>query len=82
MPNSLQNNQNKKPQQPINKYVRFTTIAIQMGLTIYLGSKLGEWLDVKFNNTNQLYYKVVTLLAVFLAMFSVIKQVIDITNKK
>lgn len=82
MPNSMQNNQNKKPQQPINKYVRFTTIAIQMGLTIYLGSKLGEWLDVKFNNTNQLYYKVVTLLAVFLAMFSVIKQVIDITNKK
>ncbi len=82
MSNKQQNNQNKQPQQPINKYVRFTTIAIQMGLTIYLGSKLGEWLDVKFNNTNQLYYKIVTLLAVFLAMFSVIKQVMDITNKK
>ncbi|NJX14061.1 AtpZ/AtpI family protein [Tamlana crocina] len=82
MPNNQQNNQNKKPQQPINKYIRFTTIAIQMGLTIYLGSKLGEWLDVKFNNTNQLYYKIVTLLAVFLAMFTVIKQVIDVTNKK
>ncbi|XCF06540.1 AtpZ/AtpI family protein [Tamlana crocina] len=53
-----------------------------MGLTIYLGSKLGEWLDVKFNNSNQLYYKIVTLLSVFLAMFAVIKQVIDVTNKK
>ena len=52
-----------------------------MGLTIYLGSKLGEWLDVKFENANQLYYKIVTLLAVFLAMFSVIRQVLNITNK-
>jgi len=81
MANSLKNKKNKEPQPQINKYVRFTTIAIQMGLTIYLGSKLGEWLDLKFNNTNQLYYKIVTLLAVFLAMFSVIKQVIDVTNK-
>ncbi|MCH4552087.1 AtpZ/AtpI family protein [Aestuariibaculum sp. L182] len=51
-----------------------------MGLTIYLGSKLGEWLDYKFDNSDQLYYKIVTLLAVFLAMFSVIRQVLNITN--
>lgn len=51
-----------------------------MGLTIYLGSKLGEWLDVKFNNTNQLYYKIVTLIAVFIAMYTVIKQVLNLTN--
>lgn len=81
MANNLKNKQNKGSQPQINKYIRFTTIAMQMGLTIYLGSKLGEWLDLKFNNTNQLYYKIVTLLAVFLAVFSVIKQVIDVTNK-
>ncbi|RBP34645.1 hypothetical protein DFR65_101542 [Oceanihabitans sediminis] len=52
-----------------------------MGLTIYLGSKLGEWLDVKFNNTDQLYYKVVTLIAVFVSMGSVIFQVLKLTNK-
>lgn len=71
----------KKPKKQLSPYIRFTSIAIQMGLTIYLGSKLGEWLDVKFNNTDQLYYKIVTLIAVFIAMFSVIKQVITITNK-
>lgn len=70
---------NKK--QP-NKYIRFTSIALQMGLTIYLGSKLGEWLDQKYNTTNQIYYKVITLIAVGVAMFSVIYQVIKITNKK
>ncbi|MDA0177878.1 MULTISPECIES: AtpZ/AtpI family protein [Mesoflavibacter] len=70
---------NKK--QP-NKYIRFTSIALQMGLTIYLGSKLGEWLDQKYNTNNQIYYKVITLIAVGVAMFSVIYQVIKITNKK
>ncbi|MDO7172180.1 AtpZ/AtpI family protein [Mariniflexile sp. AS56] len=74
-------NKEKEQRKPLNKYIRFTSIAIQMGLTIYLGSKLGEWLDVKFNNQNQLYYKIVTLAAVFLAMFSVIFQVLKITNK-
>ncbi|MBP1838576.1 AtpZ/AtpI family protein [Formosa algae] len=64
----------------LNKYIRFTTMALQMGLTIYLGSVLGEWLDVKFENEDQLYFKIVTLVAVFIAMFSVIRQVLNITN--
>ena len=70
-------NQEKKQ---LNKYVRFTTMALQMGLTIYLGSLLGGWLDVKFENENQLYFKIVTLVSVFIAMFSVIKQVLNITK--
>ena len=71
----------QKPKKQLNPYVRFTTIALQMGLTIYLGSKLGEWLDVKFDNQNQLYYKIVTLCSVFIAIFVVIRQVINLTNK-
>lgn len=66
----------------LNKYIRFTSIALQMGLTIYLGSVLGEWLDFKFKKDNQLYFKIITLLAVLIAMFSVIKQVLNITNKE
>ena len=71
----------QKPKKQLSQYIKFTSVAFQMGLTIYLGSKLGEWLDVKFQNSNQLYYKIVTLLTVFLAMFSVIRQVLKITNK-
>jgi len=77
---SEKNPQKKQPKQ-LNKFVRFSSIALQMGLTIYLASKLGEWLDVKFNNTDQLYYKVVTLIAVFVSMGSVIFQVLKLTNK-
>ncbi|MFD1615882.1 AtpZ/AtpI family protein [Gelatiniphilus marinus] len=75
------NKNSPKPKKTPNKYIRFTSMAIQMGLTIYLGSKLGEWLDVKFNNSNQLYFKIVSLIAVFMAIFSVIYQVLKLTNK-
>ncbi|MEP3837359.1 MAG: AtpZ/AtpI family protein [Algibacter sp.] len=74
------NKENQNQGKKLNPYIRFTSIAIQMGLTIYLGSKLGEWLDVKLGNENQLYYKIISLLAVFIAIYSVIKQVIKITN--
>jgi len=67
-----------KKKKKLNPYIRFSSMAIQMGVTIYLGSKLGEWLDVKFDNSNQLYYKVVTLVSVFIAMFAVIKQVTNL----
>lgn len=71
----------EKKQGQHRQYVKFTSIALQMGLTIYLGSKLGEWLDLKFETNNQVYYKVVTMLSVFISMFSVIWQVLRLTNK-
>jgi len=52
-----------------------------MGGTIYLGSLLGGWLDGKFPNEHELYTRIVTLLAVFGAMYAVISQVIKITNQ-
>ena len=67
---------------PLSKYLRFSGIAAQMGLTIYLGSLLGKWLDSRFLYENQLFYKICTLFAVFGAMFSVIRQVTKITNKE
>ena len=70
----------QKPKKQLNKFIRFSSIGLQMGLTIYLGSLLGEWLDVKFNNPDQLYYKIVSMVAVFIAIASVIFQVLKITN--
>jgi membrane protein DedA with SNARE-associated domain len=43
-----------------------------MGLTIYLGFLLGKWLDVKFETS--FLRETITLLAIFLAMYSLIKQ--------
>ncbi len=71
----------KRKPKPLNKFIVFTGLGFQIGVTIYLGSLLGDWLDDKYSNTQELYKKVCTLLAVFIAMYSAIKQVINISKK-
>ncbi|PQJ79849.1 AtpZ/AtpI family protein [Polaribacter porphyrae] len=57
---------------PLNKAIQLSGAGLQMGLTIYLGSLLGKWLDTQFQTS---YLKeTVTLFAIFLAMYSLIKQ--------
>ena len=52
--------------------MRLAGAGLQMGLTIYLGFLLGVWLDEKF----ELHFltATITLVAIFLAMYSLIKQ--------
>ena len=57
---------------PLNKGIRLAGAGLQMGLTIYLGFLLGEWLDMKFNKN--FWTETITLIAIFLAMYSLIKQ--------
>lgn len=65
----------------LKNFAVFSGIAIQMGVTIYLGSLLGEWLDVKYSKTEPFYAKWVTLLAVFLSITGVIVQVTKFSKK-
>jgi len=46
-----------------------------MGLTIYLGNFVGKWLDTKYQTT--FLENTVTLLAVFIAIYSLIKVAIN-----
>tara|TARA_R110000796_G_scaffold37722_1_gene94985 strand:- start:21301 stop:21528 length:228 start_codon:yes stop_codon:yes gene_type:complete len=51
---------------------------LQMGLTIYLGNLLGSWLDKKFEAS---FLEItITLLAIFLSIYSLIRQVKKINN--
>jgi uncharacterized membrane protein len=61
-------------------WLRFSTMGLQLGLTIYLGSLLGEFLDKKYPSESISYHKVITLFAVFGATFSVIRQVIQLSK--
>ncbi|MCD6543919.1 MAG: AtpZ/AtpI family protein [Flavobacteriaceae bacterium] len=70
----------KKPKKSLNKYIRLTGIGLQMGITIYLASYLGKWLDVKYPNDNNLYTIVLTLIGVGLSFYSLLKQVKNIQN--
>lgn len=74
-------NQNEKKNQ-LRSYAKFSGIAVQMCLTIYLGNLLGKYLDGKFPNEGEYYSKGVTLFAVFLSMYLVISQVTKLTSDK
>ena len=61
-----------------NKFIRFTSVAFQMGGTIFLGNYLGQWLDVKFS-TDYLE-TTITLLSIFVSMYLVISQVLKMSK--
>ncbi|QSE98346.1 AtpZ/AtpI family protein [Fulvivirga lutea] len=65
----------REPKQ-YNSFLKYTGLAIQMGVVIYLGNLLGVYLDEKYENVNGLYEKLVTLVTVFLSIIMVIRQVI------
>ena len=64
----------------LKNFAVFTGIGVQMGALIYGGSCLGEWLDVEYASPEPFYAKWVTLGAVFVAITSVIVQVIKFSK--
>ena len=69
------NNQDKKNN---TKWLSLINIPIQMGAIIFLFYKLGFWLDTNYVNEKVFYYKVFTLIGVFLALYNVFRQVNEI----
>lgn len=65
-------NQKNVQKKPLNKAIRLSGAGLQMGLTIYLGFLLGEWLDKKLELT--FLTTTVTLIAIFAATYGLIKQ--------
>jgi len=71
-------NPNKKNQ--LHKYLALTGIAIQMGITIYLGAYFGKKLDSYFES-NKTYTLILTLLALLISLWSVLAQLKKINDK-
>jgi hypothetical protein len=65
-----------------NKYFRFTSMGLQLGLIIWFSSLFGKWLDDKYPEHSISYFKIIMLLGTFGAMFSFIIQVISIEKNK
>ncbi|WP_418636747.1 AtpZ/AtpI family protein [Winogradskyella sp.] len=74
-----------KPQQPKankkgpNKFIRFTSVAFQMGGTIFLGNYLGQWLDVTYDK--DYLETTITLISILISMYLVIFQVIKVSKE-
>ncbi|TYP88270.1 putative F0F1-ATPase subunit (Ca2+/Mg2+ transporter) [Sphingobacterium allocomposti] len=58
-----------------NKWLVFTSMPIQMGITIYLFYRLGAWLDRYYAVSGQWWMKGLTMLGVAVSMYQFIKQV-------
>ena len=76
MENLNQNKNNSK------KWFGLINIPAQMGVIIFLFYKLGFWLDANYVSTNLYYYKIFTLIGVFLALYNVYRQVTELGKKQ
>lgn len=63
------------------KYLRFAGVGVQFGLTIFLLTLLGIWLDGRFG-TRPLFTVVLLLLAFVGATWSLVRQVLGPNEKK
>jgi hypothetical protein len=70
--------QQKKPKSTANKALRLSGAGLQMGLTIYACNYLGNWLDTNYNQT--FWETSLTLFGIFMSMYLIIKQVLNITK--
>jgi hypothetical protein len=70
----------EKPKKQLNKYIVFSTMVFQMGITIAIGTYFGQWLDGTFPNNYSLYTIVFSLLSVFGSLYLVIKQLANINK--
>ena len=63
-----------KGEKEIKYWLSLTGIAVQMGVIIYLGARLGQWLDLEYQNEKNTYTIILTLFAVAISMYLVIQQ--------
>lgn len=67
-----------KPKKQPNKWLQLISIPFQMGFVIYGFYLIGQYVDQK--NATENWTKLMTLLGVFLSMYYVIKQVIQLNK--
>lgn len=66
-----------KPRKP-NKWLLLINIPIQMGLIVFLFAWVGDWLDERYEQSNRIYVKILTLAGVAIAFYNLnrtLKQV-------
>ncbi|WP_276389087.1 AtpZ/AtpI family protein [Eudoraea chungangensis] len=63
-----------KKKNPAHYWLGLIGIAFQMGIIIYGGAKLGQWLDHQYSTDSNTYTIIFTLLGVVISMYLVVRQ--------
>ena len=61
--------------------LRYTDIAFRMGVTIALGAWFGKWLDGKMGMTKPVFLLIMSMLAISLSIYMVIRDANKIRNE-
>lgn len=63
-----------KKKKPHNKLLALTTISFQMGITIYLGAYVGDYIEYKYASGAGHVKNTSVLLSVLISIYMLIKQ--------
>jgi len=72
----------EKPKKQLNSYARFSSLALQMGITIGGFTWLGFFLDRKYNPGGQAWTLCLSLFGVFVALYLIIREVTKMSKDK
>ena len=77
------NNQKRSSKKltPLNKYARFSGMAVQMGVTIGLGAWGGSKLDEVYQIESKLFTIVLSLLGIAAGLYLVLKEIIKMQKE-
>ena len=70
----MDNNKDQPKKQP-NAVMTLSGVGVQMGVTIWLGAKLGKWLDEKYPNDKNWFTMGCVMFAVVISLYNLIQQV-------
>ena len=73
----METNPSKKKR---NKWLALINMPIQMGVLIFVFAYLGDWLDVKYPNSKNIYVKILVMVGVALAFYNLNRQLKDINK--
>ncbi len=73
--------QEDKEQRKKGRLLQLSGIGIQMAGTIFLGAYLGRWLDEKYPSDKKWFTIGLTILAVILSMYSILKKVNELNRQ-
>ena len=71
----------KKPKNEVPRFARLSGIGLQMGATIFLGAYLGKYLDAAYPMEKKWWTIGLTLFAVVVSLYNVLRQVNKINNE-
>ena len=74
------NKTTKKKQ--LNSYIKYTSLTTQMAVIIAAGAFFGDYLDKKHTLDIPIYTIALSLLSIFLALYYVLKKIINHNEKK